>query len=180
MQGGAIGVPGGLCCGLEETFDESQTFNLWADPGGGAGGAGRLPPAPGEDGRQRDKRRADHARIHGPAGGRRDDAGGALRPCRRIPSHPQAAIAAGFEVAWWDPLATVALVDRDVIDFEVKRVGVVQSGPSAGRHDRDIAARQGRWLHFAMTADQGAFEDLFLEGLNMSLPRNSVRRAVSP
>lgn len=65
---------------------------------------------------------------------------------------------------WWDPLNTVVAVsDEEIVEFESARVRVVQSGPSQGR---TVLDSHGARVRATYAADQSAFEDAFLAGLN--------------
>ena len=68
---------------------------------------------------------------------------------------------------WWDPLAAVAATVRGVVRYESRRVRVVQSGANEGRTFVD---QTGALVHYGMSADSEAFQEVFLDVLNGRLP----------
>jgi len=168
MEGGAIGVPGGLCCGLDMIFDDTATFNLWADP----------PAAQALlDNFQRVTLIGENATVNvpiRPAFVARLQAEGETPEARwvaALASHPilNAAIAAGLPVFWWDPLMTVATIEDGLAEFDNKWIRIVQRGPSSGR-TLEVKPSEGSKIDFAVDADGATFEDTFFAGLNTSIP----------
>jgi purine nucleosidase len=166
-MGGAVRVPGNLCCGTPPDFDGSQEFNFWIDPAAGqavlAKGAGRVRLVPLDATNDVpitpafvDRLRADHRTP-------------AADIVLGIASHPEIApfIATG-EVFWWDPVAAMSVIQRGVVDFETGRLGVVPDGPSAGRTVlfRTGLSRTGRPARFGTAAATAVFEQRFIGALN--------------
>jgi purine nucleosidase len=168
MEGGAIGVPGGLCCGLDTIFDDTATFNPWADPPAaqalldnfqhvtfvGENATVNVPIRPTFVARLQTEGETPEARWVAALG-----------------SHPviKAAIAAGLPAFWWDPLMTVATIEDGQAEFDNQWISIVQSGPSSGR-TLEVNPSRGSQIQFAVEADGAAFEDAFLAGLNTPLP----------
>ncbi|MCY1015790.1 nucleoside hydrolase [Pyxidicoccus sp. MSG2] len=171
VVGGALRVPGGLCCGLETTFDQTQTFNPWADPAAAQATLDHFLLTDivmvGADASNHVPIRADYiARL---------DAGATTPEAqfvRDLVNHPviTSAVTSGLPIFWWDPLATVAATTLDVVDYELVRIAIVQSGPSSGRTLEVGAHQGGRLVRFGISANQALFEDSFLNGLNMPIP----------
>lgn len=169
--GGAIDVPGGLCCGEEATFDGTQTFNVWGDPAAAQTVLDRLLPAQmtmigAEASNHVPITSAYIARLG--AEGTTPEA----QWVHTLVSHPIIAfsVAAGLPVFWWDPLTDIAVTTRDVVQYRFRRIAVVQSGPSAGRTIEVGPGDDGAWVLYATTADTAGFEDAFLAGLNTPAP----------
>ena len=161
-MGGAVRVPGNLCCGTPPEFDGTQEFNYWIDPPASravltaSGAPLRLVPLDATNevpitGAFVDRLRADHRTP-------------AADIVLGILSHPELAplVAAGA-LFWWDPLAAMTVIRPDVVDVEVGRLDVITAGPSAGR---TLLSRTGRPTSFATAADPAAFESQFLATLN--------------
>jgi inosine-uridine nucleoside N-ribohydrolase len=161
-MGGAVGVPGNLCCGTPPDFDGSQEFNYWMDPAAGRAvlenSAGRVRLVPLDATNDvpitpafAERLRSDH---HTPAA---DIALG-------IATHPELAdfLAAG-QLFWWDPVAAMSAIRPGTVTFETGRLTVVQQGPSAGR---TVLSRTGGRVRFAAASDAAAFEQRFIDTLN--------------
>jgi purine nucleosidase len=161
-MGGAIGVPGNLCCGTPPTFDGSQEFNFWIDPAASRTvirwnprpvhlvplNATNSVPITQEF---LDRLRADHR-----------------TPAADIVfeafTHPllEPLIAAGL-LYWWDPLAAMSAVHPGTVRFTGGRVDVVPDGAAAGR---TFLSPTGRLLAYGIAADGAGFEERFLDTLN--------------
>lgn len=167
VMGGALGIPTQLCCGLEELYDQTQTFNIWADPDSaqvllddllpfqvtliGYNATQQVPINPAFSERLLTEGTTDEAQYVG-----------------AISTHPiiLAALAAGIPGYWWDPLTGVASTTPGIVDYGLRRVRVLtEPGPSTGRLE-EVRHGRGAWVVFAVDADQAAFEDAFLQGLN--------------
>src|SRR5262245_14844836 len=170
LETGAIDVRAGLCCGRESMFDDTTTFNAWADPDALQIMLDRLLPTQiamvGAEA-------TEHVPITTPFIARLNAE--AVTPeaqfVTALANHPiiTFAVAAGLPIFWWDPLAAVAATTRDMVDYRIRRIAVVLTGPSMGR-TIEVGPRQGAWVRYAMDADQRRFEDAFLAGLNTALP----------
>ena len=66
-------------------------------------------------------------------------------------------------VFWWDPLAAVTALNPSVVTTEVDRLAVLQTGRSAGR---TVISASGSPVTVAIKADDSAFEQRFIDGLN--------------
>ncbi|MQA93498.1 MAG: nucleoside hydrolase [Streptosporangiales bacterium] len=161
-MGGAIDVPGNLCCGTPPQFDGTQEFNYWIDPAASRAvirhnprpvhlvplnATNDVPITP----EFIDRLRADHR-----------------TPAADIVfeafTHPdiQPLIADGL-LFWWDPLATMSVVHPESVEFTKGRVDVVTDGPAAGR---TFLSATGRSISYGVAADGAAFEERFLNTLN--------------
>jgi purine nucleosidase len=161
-MGGAVRVAGNLCCGAPPDFDGSQEFNYWIDPAAdqavlenGAGRARLVPLDATNDvpitPEFVDRLRADHRTV-------------AADIVLGIATHPEVvpSIEVG-EVSWWDPVAAMSAIHRDIVDFEAGRLDVVQDGPAAGR---TVLSPTGRPVRFGTATDTAAFEQRFIDTLN--------------
>jgi purine nucleosidase len=161
-MGGAVRVPGNLCCGTPPDFDGSQEFNYWIDPAAGRAmlrnGAGRARVVPLDATNDVPITPAFIERL------RSDHRTPAADIVLGIASHPEVApfIDTG-EVFWWDPVAAMSAIHPGLVDFETGRLDVVQDGPSAGR---TVLSRTGRPVRFGTATDTAAFEQRFIDTLN--------------
>jgi purine nucleosidase len=161
-MGGAIGVPGNLCCGTPPRFDGTQEFNYWIDPAASRTVIRhnprpvRLVPLNATNSvpitaQFIDRLRADHR-----------------TPAADIVfeafTHPdiQPLIADGL-LFWWDPLAAMSAVHPGLVQFTRGRVDVVPDGPASGR---TFLSASGRLISYGVAADGAAFEERFLNTLN--------------
>ncbi|TDC85687.1 nucleoside hydrolase [Actinomadura sp. 7K507] len=161
-MGGAIDVPGNLCCGTPPEFDGTQEFNYWIDPAASRTFIRRNP---------RPVRLVPlNATNDVPITQEFVDR---LREDHRTPAadvvfeaftHPavQPLIADGL-LFWWDPLAAMSAVHPEVLQVTRGRVDVVPDGPAAGR---TFLSRTGRPITYGVAADGAAFEQRFLNILN--------------
>jgi purine nucleosidase len=69
---------------------------------------------------------------------------------------------------WWDPLAAVAATVDGVVAFAPARMSVVQSGANEGA---TVLDPHGVPVSLGVSADQGRFEDTFIDVLNGRRPR---------
>jgi purine nucleosidase len=162
IMGGAIHVPGNLCCGTPATFDGTQEFNFWIDPPSSRKVI-RSTPAPVrlvplDATKEVPITQAFIERLHD------DRHTPAAQVVYDIASHPAIAqlIADGL-MFWWDPLAAMTLIHSDVVDFSRERLDVVTDGPSAGRtlpYSRGAVTTVGTAGHTAV------FEQRFIDTLN--------------
>lgn len=168
VMGGAIGIPGGLCCGLTQTFDNTQTFNMWADPDAVQTLLDVTLPLQmsfvGYNATQYVPIRQSFVDRLATEGTTTE-----ARYVSDMVHHPivTAAIQAGLLANWWDPLTEIASSTPGVVTFEMRHIKILQTGASQGRtevvpnDDRD-----GTWVRFATNADQIGFENAFMGGLN--------------
>ncbi|TDD11873.1 nucleoside hydrolase [Nonomuraea deserti] len=161
-MGGAVKVPGNLCCGTPPEFDGTQEFNYWLDP---AGARAALTRSRG-DVRMVSLDAANEVPITAAFLDRlgADHRTPAADTVLEIVTHPevQPLIADGL-LYWWDPLAAMSAVRPGHVEFTRGRVDVVPDGPSAGR---TVLSPSGRMLRYGVTADTAAFERRFLDTLN--------------
>ncbi|MFD0852448.1 nucleoside hydrolase, partial [Actinomadura adrarensis] len=161
-MGGAIGVPGNLCCGTPPEFDGTQEFNFWIDPAATRTVIRhnprpvRLVPLNATDNvpittEFIDRLRADHR-----------------TPAADIVfeafTHPdiQPLIEADL-LFWWDPLAAMSAVHPGLVRYTSGRVDVITDGPAAGRI---FLTATGRPIGYGVDADGATFEERFLNTLN--------------
>src|SRR5262249_17422036 len=133
VVGGVFDAPGGLCCGLVPPFDDTQTFNFWADPPAiQAVLTGLRPPLVS----MVSHNATDMAPIRIPYIERLGMEG--VTPeaqyVHALMSHPIIifGLTHGQEAFWWDPLGVVAATLGDVVQFDFRRLRIVQTGPSMG------------------------------------------------
>ncbi|MCY1075807.1 nucleoside hydrolase [Archangium lansingense] len=163
IMGGTVSVPGNLCCGVPEGFDNTQEFNIFVDPPAAATvlrslPAGSVSLVPLDATNQVPLTRAYAQRLAEQA-----SASGAARVVSAIANHPN--ILMGIDLGrlyWWDPLAAMAVLHPEVVTFQTQPVEVVSEGASAGR---TRAAESGQSTRVGMGANAQRFEDLLLESL---------------
>ncbi len=163
MMGGAVAVPGNLCCGAPTSFDNSQEFNVWVDPPAASfvlsaleantvslvplNATNSVPMTAEFATKLQAQARTQEAKIV--AAITKD---GEVTP----------GIAGGF-LYWWDPLAAVAVLHPEVVTYEPMRVTVVQSGANAGQTKKDDG---GPAVRVGTKADKTRFEAIFLDTLD--------------
>ncbi|MFC5832650.1 nucleoside hydrolase [Nonomuraea insulae] len=161
-MGGAVRVPGNLCCGTPPEFDGTQEFNYWLDP---ASARAALTRSRGSV-RMVSLDAANQAPITAAFLDRlaADQSTAAAGTVLEIVTHPEVSplIAAGL-LYWWDPLAAMSAIHPGHVTFTSGRVDVLVTGPSAGR---TILSPSGRPLRYGTTAGTAAFEQRFLDTLN--------------
>ncbi|HEX8704536.1 MAG TPA: nucleoside hydrolase, partial [Myxococcaceae bacterium] len=163
VMGGAVSRPGNLCCGLEQTFDNSQEFNLFVDPPAMATvlrslPAGSVSVVPLDATNQVPVTRAYAERLAAQA---------TTEPAKVVAAIANAPdILFGIDLGllfWWDPLAAMAAFQPDVVTFETHSLEIVTEGASAGR---TRMAEGGQSTQVGVSANAQRFEDLLLESLN--------------
>jgi inosine-uridine nucleoside N-ribohydrolase len=169
FQGGAFRVAGGLCCGLEATFDGTQTFNVWGEPEAALATIARLRPGRtvfiGADATDHVPIRSDFVARLGAEANTSE-----AQYVHQLVSHPilAFAISSGLGVFWWDPLAAVAATTQSVVDDSaLLRTTIVLSGRSEGRTLELNPWEPGAWIRAGLWADREQFETQFLWGLNI-------------
>ncbi|MFG1700980.1 nucleoside hydrolase [Nonomuraea sp. NPDC049309] len=161
-MGGAVHVPGNLCCGTPPEFDGTQEFNYWLDPAAARAaitrGTGAFRMVSLDAANEvlitdafLDRLAADHGTP-------------AADTVLEIVTHPEVRpLIADRLLYWWDPLAAMSAVRPGHVGFTRGRIDVVTDGPSAGR---TVLSPTGRVIQYATTADTAAFEQRFLNVLN--------------
>lgn len=157
-MGGAVRVSGNLCCGVPDTFDNTQEFNMFVDPGAAAQVLYSLPPG---DMTFVPLDATNFVRIE------QDLIDRIIHSARTPEARTVAAIAGqltpGGTLYWWDALSAVAAVHPHVVTYEALDVTVIEDGPSAGRTAIDPS---GQMAHVATRASREQFERIFLDTLN--------------
>lgn len=157
-MGGAVRVSGNLCCGVPDTFDNTQEFNIFVDPGAAAQVLNSLPPGsmtfvPLDA--------TNFVRVE------QDFIDRIIHSARTPEASTVAAIARqltpGGTLYWWDALSAIAAVHPHVVTYEALDVTVIEDGPSAGRTAIDPS---GQMAHVATRASREEFERIFLDTLN--------------
>lgn len=89
----------------------------------------------------------------------------AARYAATMMSHPLlvGAVQAGLAVFWWDPLAALSATTNHLVEYEWKRIAVIQDGVSSGR---TIESPSGAWMRVGVSADTTLFESRLLDVLN--------------
>jgi len=163
VMGGAVHVPGNLCCTTTAGFDNSQELNMWIDPPAARQVFGSLPEQsvsliPLDATRFVPLTATFTERL------RNDQQTPEAKLVAAIAGHPLltlgAAIATGY---WWDPLAAMAATRPGVVSYQAERVAVAQEGAQAGR---TAPSSEGPWMQVGVFADQARFEQVFLDTLN--------------
>lgn len=166
-MGGALYVPGNMCCGLESQYDNTQELNIMADAASAQALIETLSPrklflVPLDA--------TQDVPVTQEFAGRLDAlrAGSVLATpelglVSSILSQPEVRFGIGFGLLyWWDPLTVVAATRPGVVPFEPRSLEVVQDGPSLGR---TMPSSQGTPVRVGFRANQGRFEKLFLDTL---------------
>jgi purine nucleosidase len=157
-MGGAMRVSGNLCCGVPDTFDNTQEFNIFVDPGAAAQVLQSLSPGsmtfvPLDA--------TNFVRIE------QDLIDQITHSARTPEAMTVAAIAQqltpGGTLYWWDALSAVAAVHPHVVTDESLDVTVIEDGPSAGR---TAISPTGQMAQVATWASREEFERIFLDTLN--------------
>ena len=162
VQGGAIDVPGGLE-GVPG-FDNTQTLNIWGDPAAAQAvftalrpGALHLVPGDATD--------FVPVRLEYVAVLSANAQTPAATYVATLMNHPIIifAVQAGLPVFWWDPLAALSVINKDLVQYQWKRITVIQDGVSSGR---TIESPTGTHMRVGMSADTALFESLLIDVLN--------------
>ena len=176
VEGGAFngsagleGVPG---------FDGTQTLNIWGDPTAAQSvfralrpGALYLVP---HDATDFVPVRLDYvaqitANAQTPAAGY----------VATLMNHPLlvGAVQAGLAVFWWDPLAALSATNNQLVDYQWKRVAVIEDGVSSGR---TVESPAGTWMRVGVSADTALFESTLLNVLNGTAVINHLQETRLP
>jgi inosine-uridine nucleoside N-ribohydrolase len=167
FDGGAIGVPAGLCCGLDSFFDDTQTFNVWADPGATQTTLERLFPF-------------QMAMVGANATNDVPVVAPFVAQLAAQPGNPELdfvnallanpilsfEVSLGGLVFWWDPLSGVASDTGNVVQYRPMRISIIQSGPATGRSIEVPENQPGGWVRFGVSADQALFQSDYLQTLS--------------
>jgi purine nucleosidase len=162
VQGGAVDVPGGLE-GVPG-FDNTQTLNIWGDPAAAQAVFASLRPGalylvPG-DATNFVPVRSEYVELISAT---------AQTPAAEyvttVMTNPLlvGAVQAGLPVFWWDPLTALSVTTRRLVQYDWKRIAVIQDGVSSGR---TIESPTGVWMRVGVSADTELFESTLLTVLN--------------
>ncbi|HVF13877.1 MAG TPA: nucleoside hydrolase [Acidimicrobiales bacterium] len=162
VMGGAVHVPGNVCCTTTLGTDGSQELNAWIDPRAAADTFSALPEGsvsliPLDATRFVPVRASFIDRL------RADQHTAEARLVTAIATHPVVTVGALAGAYWWDPLAAVAATRSGVVGYEDQRIVVVQDGAQSGR---TAPSPDGRRIQVGVFAEQIAFEQIFLDTLN--------------
>ncbi len=163
VMGGAVEVPGNLCCGIQSQYDNTQEFNIFADAAAARTVLELLPPetvalVPLDATKAVPVTQA----FAGKLASRRTTPEADLVSSILSDPNVQYGIGTGL-LYWWDPLTVVAATRPAVVSFEVRSLEVVQEGLSSGRTK---ASSSGQRVRMGVQANQARFEELFLDSLN--------------
>jgi purine nucleosidase len=164
-MGGAVGVPGNLCCEALAAYNNTQELNSWGDPAAAQTALSAFPP--------------DHITLipldaTNAVPVRRDFIDELLASAQTpeaqqvVAIYNQALLAPSIDDGsryWWDPLAAMVAVDRHVASYEQLKISVVQSGPDEGR---TLITKKAPSIKVGIDADLAGFETCFLATLNAS------------
>lgn len=162
VMGGAVRVPGNLCCTTTATFDNTQELNFWADAPAvaaalnGFSGRTRLVPLDATNYVPLTPALAQQLAAD------RSTPEAAL--VADIANHP--IITAGQATGggyWWDPLAAMAVLVPDVVTFVPGKLSIRPDGTAAGRI---LESPEGASTRFGVAANAALFERRFLDTLN--------------
>ena len=163
VMGGAVHVPGNICCTTNIGSDGSQELNMWADPPAAqatfaALGEGSVslvaldatryvPITPAFAERLRNDQQTPEAQL-----------------VAAIANHPLVTLGGLVTPSyWWDPLAAVAATRPGFVSYEDDRITVVQDGAASGR---TMSSTDGVGMRVGVFADQARFEQVFIDTLN--------------
>ena len=162
IMGGAVHVPGNLCCGAGQGASNTQELNLWADPAAAATVFEALGPAVRlvslDATRFAPVTEAYLQTIAGDHHTREADVVAAIAASPSV-----VAGARGGFLFWWDPLNAAAAVHPGLVEFRTEGVRVVQQGPDLGQ---TRPASDGAQIQVGQSVDAARFERLFLDALN--------------
>jgi purine nucleosidase len=163
VMGGAVGVPGNICCTTTVGFDGSQELNMWIDPPAAQRVLEAFPANPvflvPLDATR-------YVPVTAPFAQRlnADQRTAEAQVVAAIANHPLISVGSALGQAfWWDPLAAMAAVRPGVVSYQDHPISVVQAGAQAGR---TALAVDGRAVHVGVFADQAGFEQRFIDTLN--------------
>jgi len=153
IMGGAVHVGGNLCCGVPDTFDNSQEFNMWVDPAAASEVFRGLRPGtislvPLDATNFVPLTASFNALLEA------NPRTGAARFVAAMVADPGVAdsVDGGF-LFWWDPLAAVAATTNDVVRYERNRIAVVLDGTGPGRPRREPEGRSDARRHLRRPAE---------------------------
>lgn len=162
-MGGAVNVPGNLCCAALNTFDNTQETNIWFDPPSAQSAFAAFRPntvrlIPLDATNSALVTSAFVQRLAADA--TTPEANTVLQ----ITNQPliQFGISLGL-FYWWDPLAATSAVGENTVNYTRQRISVVQTGASAGR---TIADANGIQMLVGTSGNTTAFENNFIDTLN--------------
>ncbi|WNG41072.1 nucleoside hydrolase [Archangium violaceum] len=168
VMGGAVSVPGNICCGAESQYDNSQEFNIMGDAAAARGLIEALAPekvflVPLDATRAVPVTKTFASRLESSRVGN-EPATAEVGLVSRILSNPEVQGGIEFEMLyWWDPLTVVSATRPGVVSFETRSLDVVQAGASLGRTK---VSSEGRRVRVGTEANKALFEELFLDSLN--------------
>lgn len=167
VMGGAVYVPGNLCCGLESQYDNTQELNIMADAASSQALIDTLGPrkvflVPLDA--------TQDVPVTQEFASRLDSRRGGCAPATpevglvsSILSQPEVQYGIGTGLLyWWDPLTVIAATRPGVVPFEPRSLEVVQEGPSLGRTK---PSSRGTPVRVGLRANQARFEEIFLDAL---------------
>jgi len=162
VMGGAVHVPGNLCCGAEMGFSMTPEFNIWSDPVSAQAAFQALGPLVhlvSLDATQSvPVTTAFLTKIGGDHHTKEADVlAGIAASASFVASTKQ-----GF-LYWWDPLNAVAALNPGLVTWKQEGVSVVQSGADIGQTK---PTADGAQLQVGQKADGAKFEQLFLDTMN--------------
>ena len=163
VMGGAVHVPGNICCTTNIGFDGSQELNMWADPPAAqatfaALGEGSVSLVALDATRFVPMTAAFAERL------RNDQQTPEAQLVAAIANHPLVTLGGLVTPSyWWDPLAAVAATRPGFVSYEDDRITVVQDGAASGR---TLSSTDGVGMRVGVFADQASFEQVFIDTLN--------------
>jgi inosine-uridine nucleoside N-ribohydrolase len=167
VMGGAVYVPGNMCCGLESQYDNTQELNIMADAASAQALIDTLGPrkvflVPLDATRDVPVTQEFASRLDSSREGSAP-ATPEVGLVSFILSQPEVQYGIGIgQLYWWDPLTVVAATRPGVVPFEPRSLEVVQEGPSLGR---TMPSSRGTPVRVGLRANQDRFEELFLDTL---------------
>ncbi|MGH9278304.1 MAG: nucleoside hydrolase [Acidimicrobiales bacterium] len=163
LMGGAVHVPGNLCCTTTLGFDNSQELNMWIDPAA-AQETFRSLPEYSVSMIPLDATRFVPATTSFAERLRSDQQTPEAQVVAAIANHPLVTLGALLApVHWWDPLAAMAATRPGVVTYQNEPIVVVQDSAQSGR---TAPSPEGRGLHVGVFADRTRFEQTFIDALN--------------
>jgi purine nucleosidase len=163
VMGGAVHVPGNLCCTTTTGFDNSQELNMWIDPQAASDTfaalrEGSVSLIALDATRHVPLTAAFAARLQS------NQTTPEAQLVAAIANHPVVTLGSLVAPAyWWDPLAAMAATRPGSVSYQAERIVVVQDGPQSGR---TAASADGRGMQVGVFADQARFEQVFIDTLN--------------
>jgi purine nucleosidase len=162
VMGGAVHVPGNLCCGAEKGFSMTPEFNIWSDPVAAQASFqafGPLLELVSLDATQFVPVTTTFLqKIGGDHHTKEADVVAGIAASKSFVDG-----AAGGFLYWWDPLNAVSAMTPGLVAFKEEGVTVVQAGADIGQTK---PAADGVKIRVGGKTDGAKFEQLFLETLN--------------